>query len=267
MDKRIWLRIGAAAILVAAVLIAVIINRGGGSPHQQSARLYKQAQSFINDGSLLEAKAVLKKLLAKFPDSPLFTQAQQKLWDLNIRILFSKLKTDSDIIYEVQPGDNLARIARNFNTTVELIKKSNYLTTDMIRPGDRLKINQDKFTILVDKSDNTLTLATDKEIVKVYPVGTGKDASTPVGTFTIKTKLIDPVWYKKIGGPIPAGSPENILGTRWLGFNAPQYGIHGGAKEDDLGRQVSGGCVRMLNRDVEELFSIVPRGTEVIIVD
>jgi lipoprotein-anchoring transpeptidase ErfK/SrfK len=118
----------------------------------------------------------------------------------------------------------------------------------------------------VDKSDNTLTLATDKEIIKVYKVGTGKEDVTPAGTFTIETKLIDPVWYKT-GGAIPYGSPENILGSRWLGLNLPQYGIHGGAKEDELGRQVSAGCVRMLNKDVEELFDIVPRGTEVVIVD
>ena len=40
-------------------------------------------------------------------------------------------------------------------------------------------------------------------------------------------------------------------------------GIHGTKTEleDTIGQPVSGGCVRMANRDVEELFSIVPEGT------
>ena len=34
-----------------------------------------------------------------------------------------------------------------------------------------------------------------------------------------------------------------------------------------VGLQVTAGCVRMINSDVEELFAIVPLGTEVTIVD
>ena len=36
---------------------------------------------------------------------------------------------------------------------------------------------------------------------------------------------------------------------------------------DTIGMQVTAGCVRMYNEDVEELYNIVPKGTKVVIVD
>jgi lipoprotein-anchoring transpeptidase ErfK/SrfK len=118
----------------------------------------------------------------------------------------------------------------------------------------------------VYKSQNILILKTDEEIIKTYIVSTGKNNSTPVGTFKIANKLINPTWFKA-GAVVAAGSPENILGTRWLGFNLPGYGIHGTTDPKSVGKQVTEGCVRMLNSEVEELYSIVPVGTEVTIVD
>jgi lipoprotein-anchoring transpeptidase ErfK/SrfK len=66
---------------------------------------------------------------------------------------------------------------------------------------------------------------------------------------------------------VPADSPKNILGSRWLGLSEKSYGIHGTTEPQSIGRQVTSGCVRMRNSDVEELYQIVPEGTEVVIID
>jgi lipoprotein-anchoring transpeptidase ErfK/SrfK len=66
---------------------------------------------------------------------------------------------------------------------------------------------------------------------------------------------------------IPAGNPQNILGSRWLGLDKEGYGIHGTTEPQSLGKQATAGCVRMQNSEVEQLYSIVPKGTEVTIVD
>ena len=42
------------------------------------------------------------------------------------------------VIYYVQPGDTLWKIAKQFKTTVELIKSSNNLKDDLIYPGEQL---------------------------------------------------------------------------------------------------------------------------------
>lgn len=80
----------------------------------------------------------------------------------------------------------------------------------------------------------------------------------------------------KEGTPTPVGEWKvvhkdkdwgNGFGTRWLGLNVPWgiYGIHGTNKPWSIGQYASAGCVRMHNRDVEELWDWVPLGTPVIV--
>ena len=66
---------------------------------------------------------------------------------------------------------------------------------------------------------------------------------------------------------IPAGDPKNVLGSRWLGISKPSYGIHGTTQPEAIGQSVTEGCVRMRNLEVEELYMLVPEGTEVVITD
>ena len=122
-------------------------------------------------------------------------------------------------------------------------------------------------SILIDKSDNTLFLMDGAKILKTYSVSTGENNSTPVGTFKIVNKLEDPTWYRPGGGVFPAGDKRNQLGTRWMGLSKKGYGIHGTLEPDALGKQVSAGCVRMKNEEVEELFNRVEPGTPVTIQD
>jgi len=228
---------------------------------------YKLGNFYEGKGLWEPAREAYARIVAHFPNFEQISDAEKKLWDLNMKILFSPVATDKDVTYKVEPGDTLIKIARKHNTTVDLIMRSNDLKTDLIRPGKRLKLTANKYSVIVDKSQNVLTLKAGEEVFKVYPVATGKNNCTPTGTFKIVEKLKDPPWYKPGKGIIPAESPENVLGTRWLGISEPEYGIHGGASAEDLGNQVTEGCVRMLDSDVEELFTILPRGIEVTIVD
>ncbi|MFA5116581.1 MAG: L,D-transpeptidase family protein, partial [Candidatus Omnitrophota bacterium] len=156
--------------------------------------------------------------------------------------------------------------AKQLGTTVELIKVSNNLKNDKIVVGKKIKVWNQPFNIYVSKSQNILLLKSGDEVLKTYIVATGLNNSTPVGTFKITTKLANPTWFKA-GAIVPPGSPENILGTRWLGLEIASYGIHGTTDPSTLGQQVTAGCVRMANPDVEELYIIIPSGTEVTIVD
>lgn len=231
-----------------------------------AAGLLAQAKGLELKGELLEAKAVYQRLVGEFSNSAEVANWQKKIEEANIRLLFSSAVTPRSILYEIKPGENLTKIAKDFKTTAELIKKSNNLADDIILPGRKLKIWAAPFSIVVDKSQNTLLLKTDEEVLKTYVVSTGKNNSTPAGNFKIINKLPNPTWFKA-GAVVPVNSPDNILGTRWLGFDLAGYGIHGTTEPQSLGKQVTQGCVRMSNADVEELYTIVPVGTEVVIVD
>lgn len=214
------------------------------------------------------AREAFQKIMNDFPKSNSFLAAREQLGDLNIGLIFSPILTEDSFLYEVQFGDSLYIIARRFNTTTSLLKKSNQLKTDRIRPGQTLKVTPGNYRLVVNLSEVTLSVYLNERLVKVYPVAVGREGCcTPPGEFEIINKLIDPVWYSPDGFRWPFGHPENILGTRWMGICKPGFGIHGTTLPETIGQRATQGCVRMLNEDVEKLFDLVTPGTPVIIVE
>jgi len=228
---------------------------------------FNLAEAYEKKKEPVKARDAYQVIFSKYQNIDNIVEVQEKVAILNIAILFSPLVTDRDVFYEVEPGDTLSKIARRFGTTVDLIKISNSLKDDMIKTRAKLKISKAQYKILIDKSQNLLTLFFDDgKILKAYSVSTGKNNSTPVGIFMVVNKMNDPVWYTQ-GAIVPAESPDNILGSRWLGLSVKGYGIHGTTEPDTVGQQVTAGCIRMLNSDVEELYAMIPIGTEVTVVD
>ena len=100
--------------------------------------------------------------------------------------------------------------------------------------------------------------------VAMYHVGLGKVSTpTPSGYFKITEKAINPSWIDPDDPEyeIPSG-PDNPLGYRWMQIWG-NYGIHGTNRPESIGGYVSNGCIRMIERDVEELFDAVEVGTPV----
>ncbi len=174
---------------------------------------------------------------------------------------------DHYIVYQVNPGDTLDKIAKAQGTTIEFIRKINKLKDSRIKAGQKLSIWNAPFTIEISKPKNRLYLNVNNTTIKEYLISTGKaDSLTPLGEFTIQSRYPNPTWFHK-GEVVPGGTPENWLGTRWLGFDKPKYGIHGTIYPELIGQSVSGGCVRMKNSDIEELYQYIPIGTKVTIME
>jgi lipoprotein-anchoring transpeptidase ErfK/SrfK len=113
--------------------------------------------------------------------------------------------------------------------------------------------------IVVSIPDRKLALVEDSRVVKVYPTAVGADTTpSPTGTFTVIKRAPNPTWYHA-GKSVPPGK-NNPVGTRWIGLSEKGYGIHGTNSPRSIGHNVSHGCIRMLNRDVEQLFELVKVG-------
>ena len=124
------------------------------------------------------------------------------------------------------------------------------------------KINR---TILVSLEDHRLALLENGVVKAIYPVAVGKASTpSPAGTFTIVNHVINPTYYHH-GEVIPPG-PENPVGNRWMGLSVAGYGIHGTDAPQSIGKAVSHGCIRMSQRDLDELFAQVRVGDTVEIV-
>lgn len=110
---------------------------------------------------------------------------------------------------------------------------------------------QGKVNIVINVAKRTLDLYNDGQLHKKYRVAVGKGKTpTPIGEWVV-------VWKDYNWG--------TGFGTRWMGLNVPwgTYGIHGTNKPWSIGQFASHGCIRMRNKDVEELFEWVPVGTPV----
>lgn len=117
-------------------------------------------------------------------------------------------------------------------------------TTALVKPIGTIKIE-------VKVQERVLELLNNGEIYKKYRIAVGKSSTpSPIGEWNI-------VWKDYNWG--------TGFGTRWMGLNVPWgvYGIHGTNKPWSIGQFASHGCIRLRNKDVEELFEWVPIGTPV----
>ena len=123
--------------------------------------------------------------------------------------------------------------------------------------------------VILNIPEYTLRLVDGTTLLKEYEVAVGTAIEqTPVGNFAVFFKEKNPTWHPASGfedkTPVPPG-PNNPLGSRWIEF-APAFGIHGTHKVWTVDYPISGGCVRMYNPDVEELYDRVEIGTIVRVV-
>lgn len=116
--------------------------------------------------------------------------------------------------------------------------------------------------IVVSIPDRKLAVLESGKVVRIYQTAVGAPLSpSPTGSFTIVRRAVDPTWssHGKVVGP----GRNNPVGTRWIGLSIKGYGIHGTNAPSSIGHNASHGCIRMRNRDVEELFPMVEIGETV----
>ncbi|MCS6771216.1 MAG: L,D-transpeptidase family protein [Kiritimatiellae bacterium] len=229
--------------------------------------LLREAKQLKGEDRLQDARETALRALDQNPDASTLQALESLLGEVGIALVTTPRPMPEKIDYVVQPGDSLGRIARTYGTTIELLEKSNRLKSRVIRPGDRLRVLTGTWSIRVNKTRNDLVLSLNDRFFKRYRVGTGEYATTPTGEFRITDRIPQPTWWHPDGRTIPYGHPENLLGTHWLALDIKGYGLHGTWEPETIGRQSSMGCVRLVNEDIEELFTLVPVGTRVIIED
>jgi lipoprotein-anchoring transpeptidase ErfK/SrfK len=115
---------------------------------------------------------------------------------------------------------------------------------------------------LVSLLDRKLAVIDNGVVVATFQVAVGADVSpSPTGEFTIVSRVSNPTYYHR-GTVIPTGK-DNPVGTRWLGLSLKGYGIHGTNAPRSIGRAASHGCIRLRNRDMERLFTMLKVGDAV----
>ncbi|MBN2328893.1 MAG: L,D-transpeptidase family protein [Candidatus Omnitrophica bacterium] len=226
------------------------------------------AQSYDRENDVEKARELYYGVIASVTDAAVSAKAKDRLSEINTERLWSPVLDEFCELYTVQRGDAAVKIGTSHGTTAWFIEEANNVKANRLSPGKRLKVPKEPFHIVVSKELCRLELRTASgRFIKWYPVGVGEQSyKTPAGNYYIINKQIDPTWFKPGGGVIPAKDPENALGSRWMGIGG-SLGIHGTNAPETIGKPKSAGCIRMYNKDVEELFKIVTLNTNVSIVD
>lgn len=137
-------------------------------------------------------------------------------------------------------------------------------------------------TIVVDVESRRLYLVVENGSAIKYAVGVGREEALNFrGSAVIGRKSEWPTWtptesmieripkYARYAGGMPGGI-GNPLGARALYLyrdgQDTYFRIHGTNEPDSIGKAVSSGCIRMLNQDVIDLYSRVPIGAPVIVL-
>jgi lipoprotein-anchoring transpeptidase ErfK/SrfK len=141
--------------------------------------------------------------------------------------------------------------------------------------------------IIIDTGRNLLTLKRGDKLLREGIVSTGSGNvledpngrrswvfDTPRGVFSVKAMIRDPYWVRpdwafiEEGKPVPKRLDERVeggvLGEYALSFGNG-YFIHGTLYTRMLGRNVTHGCVRVGDADLEAVYRAASVGSKIII--
>lgn len=213
-------------------------------------------------------------------------QAYAGINNLASALFFSPNIVPGDIAsqsYVVKKGDSFARITNREKLAIDwrFIQRINQIASEKaLRADMRLKLAHGPFDGEVIKADYRFNIyagtGSDRVMVASFPCGLGTNDSTPVGTFKVRTgsKLIDPEWCNpRTGEKFKSNDPKNPIGERWIGLQGttPEtakftgYGIHGTVEPQSIGKQMSMGCVRLGDAEVQVVYELISESSTIVI--
>ena len=144
-------------------------------------------------------------------------------------------------------------------------------------PGAHILPDGPREGLLLNLADQRLYIfREDDRTVESVAIGVGKSAwGTPTGSTKVVRKRSNPTWYvpksiREEDPELPAlvrPGPDNPLGHHAIDLGWPSYLLHGTNKPYGVGRRVSHGCVRMYPEDIARLYTQIPIGLPVTVVN
>lgn len=203
-------------------------------PHEHELVVYQLTNPMMTDEEIKEVQLALKKL-------GYFRGKTSGSYDLKTTEAVKNFQKVSGIAVDGVLGKSTWQaLSQQFKNSVDH-------TATLRNPRGNISIE-------IDIDRRKLSVFENNKKFREYFVAVGLARTpTPVGQWKIIRK---------------AKNWGTGFGTRWLGLNVPWglYGIHGTNKSWSIGTDASGGCIRMFNEDVEELYNWVKVDTLVKVV-
>jgi hypothetical protein len=249
------------------------------SPGEQ---LFNQAGQALAAGNYIDARGKLSQAVASGLTQQQDTQARQMLNAAADKWLFSRNICNNDnlcFMYKMASGDRLTQICKENDVPWQLIQRINNIPDPKkLRAGENIKLLKGPFHVTVDRKRFLMSVYLGDIMVRSYPVGLGaQERQTPTGLWLVKLKQPSPAWHDpETNKNYLPDDPENPLGERWIALEGLEgdavgrtgFGIHGTIKPDEIGKSASRGCIRLFNKDVEELYDmLLENKSKVTVID
>ncbi|MFB9912556.1 L,D-transpeptidase [Rhizobium paknamense] len=179
-----------------------------------------------------------------------------------------------------RPADDPANSTASSVVTPDMMKRP--VPDKFKRRLVRLSTSEQPGTIIIDTNNKFLYLVEGNNRATRYGVGVGREGFGWSGVVKIGRKEEWPSWRPpeemrvreaRRGHMLPVVQPggiDNPLGARamylYKGNQDTIFRIHGTNQPWSIGLNLSSGCIRMNNKDVEDLYARAPIGTKVIVV-
>jgi lipoprotein-anchoring transpeptidase ErfK/SrfK len=245
-------------------------------------------KALLDAGNLVAGRRMINEALVSGQLNPAEAQqAKQLIATANESLIFSPTRATGDPYvgsYKMAGGDRLMKVASINSVTWDFLKRINNISDERrIRAGQTLKTVKGPFHAVVSKSKFTIDIYLGSPgekgsmFVRSFNVGLGQHGSTPTGTWMVapQSKLKNPKWWGTADEPAKeAGDPLNPLGKFWIGLQGTEgdavgkegFGIHGTIDPASIGKEMSHGCIRLVNQDVEWIYQMLVDGKSTVIV-
>ena len=283
-------------LIVVALLAAVVIGGGGYlaydllNPYRNLAGKQPvvyvppivgeiaKARKLRAEGKLAAAQQLLRKQLRIDGKRREAAAARELLGEVNTEMFFSTEVPFGKTEYVVKRGDTLWRIARKLDSTPEIIMRTNHMSSDRLRPGDRLLVPDMEFTVTLDLPNERAVVHTGDVFFKQYPIAA---INLPRRIKAPITTLVKGVTFWKDGATATVSSePERAAATPRLHLATGGYTLYGVSEEEGISEsavEVSDGeskpaadtaprGIAFFEDDLAELRLLIDRGTPVTII-
>jgi len=189
--------------------------------------------------------------------------------------------------YTAQPGDSLVSLgARAGIDWLGLAAENGLRPGSALAPGQVLTIDGRHIApdatgdgVVINVPQRMAFVIDRGTVVAAFPIAVGRaDWQTPLGTFEVERKEVDPTWDvpasiqremashgSRVLSKVPPG-PDNPLGDRWIGLKGASIGLHGTNVPSSIYRFATHGCIRLHPDDARALSDMVAVGTTVRII-
>ena len=169
--------------------------------------------------------------------------------------------------YFAKGGETLPQVAEVYGVPWELLAKINGFVEEPgwnpidpgpLAQGEELKVVRGPFAAVMDVNNRELILFLNDMYAGRFPVQSIGPA-VPTQELVVQDKNPQPVFYPPAAGVV-ADSPNNPLGSRWIGLGG-ELGLHGGQTAE----LPSSASVRLSDDNIKEVFDILSVGSRIVI--